>query len=307
MILRFLILLLAMMSFGCSTQLKKPFIWSLERDSKTSYLLGTQHQGVPFEDLPDWVLKKIDDANVVVLEAELRKIEDKEATDFSILMYRRGKELPAEKYFTKDEWSKIDELFQARLEEIDNERKKIILKNRENLTPYFYESFLYGKEKIVVEDKYTFHRLDPQKSMDLNIGRRAKNLKKKLESLDLPDFVEAHRQCQIQMAAVGIKKRLRGDVMADIEDMAVLEPYTSGEENQINAFLDASPFVEPDIRGCFLDERNMAWVPKMINLHKKEAPAFFAVGLAHISYGEKNLKNLLSKHGFKVTRIEPPK
>ena len=52
--------------------LKKPLFWSIERDGKTSYLLGTMHLGVdPTTRLPEIVWQKLDAAPTFAMETDL--------------------------------------------------------------------------------------------------------------------------------------------------------------------------------------------------------------------------------------------
>src|SRR3954470_21067339 len=52
--------------------LAKPLFWSLEKDGKTDYILGTMHTGVdPESRLPDVVWKKLDESKTFAMETDL--------------------------------------------------------------------------------------------------------------------------------------------------------------------------------------------------------------------------------------------
>src|SRR4051812_41158222 len=52
--------------------LAKPLFWSVEKDGKTDYLLGTMHTGVdPESRLPDVVWKKLEESKTFAMETNL--------------------------------------------------------------------------------------------------------------------------------------------------------------------------------------------------------------------------------------------
>src|ERR1700752_1369292 len=52
--------------------LQKPLLWQIEKDGKTSYLLGTMHMGIdPTTRLPDLVWKKLEEKPIFAMETDL--------------------------------------------------------------------------------------------------------------------------------------------------------------------------------------------------------------------------------------------
>lgn len=75
------------------------------------------------------------------------------------------------------------------------------------------------------------------------------------------------------------------------QNLMALSQAISGEESEI-----------PGFERMLLEDRNIAWIPKMQNLMQGKT-VFFAVGAGHLP-GEKGVINLLRKEGYTLTPIK---
>ncbi len=75
------------------------------------------------------------------------------------------------------------------------------------------------------------------------------------------------------------------------QNLMALSQAISGEESEIKGF-----------EKIMLEDRNVAWIPKMQNL-MQDKTVFFAVGAGHLP-GEKGVINLLRKEGYTLTPIK---
>src|SRR5687767_8447725 len=83
--------------------IKKPLFWKIEKDGKTSHVLGTMHLGVdPNTRLPDVVWQKLDEAKVFAMETDLSGVHKLD------VMRKDGKTLRDE--IGADHWKKLEDV-----------------------------------------------------------------------------------------------------------------------------------------------------------------------------------------------------
>src|SRR3954470_13398849 len=84
----------------------KPLFWSLEKDGKTDYILGTMHTGVdPESRLPEVVWKKLDESKTFAMETDL--------SDAAKLDVLRHDGTTLEQELGADYWKKLEDALGA--------------------------------------------------------------------------------------------------------------------------------------------------------------------------------------------------
>jgi uncharacterized protein len=261
--------------------LKKPLFWQLEKDGKTSYLLGTIHVGVdPNTRLPDLVWQKLDQAPTFAMETDVSNAGSLDLT-------------------RKDGKTLEDDLGPARwkkLEEAVGKRQAAAMKNMKPMMPATLLS-LRG--------------LPSTPSMDGVLHGRAVNQKKKIVYLE-------PMETQISILEKWMDARALGDMLDDLEihDQRIQEmlaAYIAGDGDKMIALHDSerelwkkhgrSDQEFDESMNDLLYKRNASWIDAIEKLHA-EGGGFIAVGGAH-AVGPKSVVELLETKGFKVTRITP--
>jgi uncharacterized protein YbaP (TraB family) len=261
--------------------LKRPLFWQLEKDGKTSYLLGTIHVGVdPNTRLPDIVWQKLEASPGFAMETDVSKAAGLDLTR------KDGKTLKDE--LGAERWKK--------LEDAVGKRQAAAMMNMKPMMPATLLS-LRG--------------LPSTPPMDGVLHGRAENLKKKIVFLEPVET-------QISILEKWMDARMLGEMLDDlathdqgIQDM--LAAYIAGDGDKMVALHDSerelwkkhgrtdAEFAES--MNDLLYKRNASWIEAIEKLHA-EGGSFIAVGGAH-TVGPKSVVDLLEQKGFKVTRITP--
>jgi uncharacterized protein len=261
--------------------LTKPLFWSIEKDGKTSYILGTMHMGVdPNARLPDIVWKKLDEAKVFAMEADLAG-----AAKLDVLR--------------KDGTTLRDELGPAywkKLEDALGEQEA---------------ARLIGFKPMIPATLISMRGLPHTSPMDTVLHGRAINQKKKIV------FLEAIEH-QGAILDKWMNARMLKDLLDDVPGVEqrskdMLAAYIAGDEGRIIAIANdelkrwlekgRSQKEYDEMMEELLFKRNASWIEPIEKAHA-EGPVFFAMGALHAS-GPRSVLDLLQKRGFKVTRITP--
>lgn len=300
MLKTYVLLIPIVLCVSCAS-IDKPFYWEIQKNGKTSHLLGTIHAGVTFDELPKYISQDHAEAGIVGVEVTdemlLSKEENKENTkkernkQFNDnLKHKRS----SKRYFTDQEWDFIEQSAQ---------RLKIPAKELEYYPPASiggliasnnFDKFNYGA------DPYIWNR----EGMDKTILLRAKDNSKEVIRFDREPALTVH--CADLMAVEGVKRaivakdQLQRGYQQNLEQTRVA--YLSGESV---AFAELAK-LPPGLEKCLLEERNKLWIPIIENAHSKEAKFFGAVGLLHL-IGPENVLKLLEQRGFTVQRLPKAK
>ncbi len=81
----------------------------------------------------------------------------------------------------------------------------------------------------------------------------------------------------------------------------LMATYKAQNADELYKNTTAQMMTEPGMQKLMLDDRNIAWIPKL-ETSMAEKPAFIAVGAAHLS-GPTGVVTLLKKKGYKVRAI----
>jgi uncharacterized protein len=260
--------------------LKKPLFWRLEKDGKTSYLLGTMHMGVdPMSRLPDIVWQKLDEKPTFAMETDTSgHLDIQRAPGTGTLEDELGPEY----------WKKLEAALGARQAQ-----------QMRTLKPMIPATLL------------AMRGLERTEAMDGLLSARASNHKKKIVYLEPLEL-------QVVVLEKWMNARALKDMLDDLDgterrSKKMRDAYVAGEGEQLMAVFDEEralwkrrgrPESELDEQmNDLLYKRNASWIAPIEKLHA-EGGGFIAVGAAH-AIGPNSVLDLLEKRGFKVTRITP--
>lgn len=261
--------------------LPHPLFWSVEKDGKTTYFLGTMHIGVdPNTRIPDLVWQKLDAAPTFAMETDLSS-----ANDFDP-RYHGGKTLHGE--IGDAYWHKLQQAIGSdAAAQLDSMRPMIAATKLETRsfpdTPamdgVLAGHAMRGHKRIVYLEPLSVQTSILDKLMD------ARALKEQLDDLD---WNTEHGKMMLDAYIAG------DDVK--IEQLSDAERVMFKKHGHTDAEYDAE-----------LDEllyrRNASWIPELEQLHQSGG-GFVAVGAMHL-IGKRSVLDLLAQRGYKVTRLTP--
>jgi len=261
--------------------LKHPLFWSIEKDGKTSYALGTMHMGVdPQTRIPQIVWQKLDQAKTFAMETDLAQ-SDK--LDIRLEGNRTLKDELGDEY-----WKKLV----AAVGESDANR------------------FLHLKPMIPAT-VLSMRGLPQTAPMDGVLLGRALNQKKQIVYLEAIEKEAA--VLEKWMTARALKDMIDDIGEGEKHSKEMLDAYVAGDEAKIVELSDQE-------RGEFkkhgrtdkeydeqmddlLYKRNASWIEPIEKLHA-DGGGFIAVGAMHL-VGKRSVLDLLRQKGYQITRITP--
>ncbi len=296
----FSILLCGFAVVSCST-IKKPFYWKIEKDGKTSYVLGTMHSGIDIRDMPEELHKDLEQSRAVLKEITLESEKNNPYSyDFRAKTLKDyfkqheqkiteniEKNITVKHHFTPEQWSKI-------------ENRIVKLGVEPSIIPYFtlpvISVFLRDRNRVYVT--YSQQAVLNVKSLDLEIEFKALKAKKPIYRLDSLERMKP--SCWDRKKVSSIIFYLDNDTYDWINEFVVLvDDYKTGDEELI---LKGEKGYDKELDKCLLDERNAHWAPVIEKHHQKDSPLFIAAGVRHFT-GEGNVLQLLEKMGYKIQRF----
>jgi uncharacterized protein YbaP (TraB family) len=261
--------------------LKRPLLWSIEKDGKTSYALGTMHLGIdPTSRLPDLVWQKLDAAPTFAMETNL--------ADGAKLEVLRKDGTTLKQELGDEYWKKLEDALGV------GEASRML-----QFKPMIPATLLSKRG------------LPDTVAMDGVLHGRALNGKKKVVFLE-PFSAQASVLLR-WMNAQALKDMLDDVPGLEQRSKDMLAAYVAGDEVKIVAIADSErknwldkghPETEYDEQmDDLLYKRNASWIEPIEKLHA-EGGGFIAVGAMHL-VGPRSVLELLAKKGYKVTRLTP--
>ena len=259
--------------------LTKPLFWSIEKDGKTDYVLGTMHTGIdPEARLPDIVWQKLSESKTFAMETNLAEAGKLQVmrTDGSTLEKELGPEY----------WKKLE----AALGVQEAGR-------------------LRGFKAMIPATLLSLRGLPETPPMDGALFGRALNEKKEIVYLE--DVTVQGAVLEKWMDARALKDMLDELDVGEKRVKDMLAAYVAGDADRIEALSNEEredfkrrgrPEKEYDEQmEDILYKRNASWIPTIEKIH---GGAFIAVGAMHL-IGKRSVLDLLQQKGYKVTRITP--
>lgn len=262
--------------------LSKPFLWSVEKDGATSFILGTIHQGIDAEArLPQIVFDKLDASPAFAMETDLSSATSEMKKMIECVGCSLKKELTAEEYKTLE-----DVLGKATVEQVQ------------------------GMKPMVAATMVSLAFMPQTAPMDGVLQARAQRLKKKMVYLESAG--DAAKVLEKWMDVRALKLML-DDIEKSKEQMKeMLASYVAGDGDRLLALSEAEKEKTLKIysqaeydqqQADMLYNRNAAWLPAIEQMHAAGG-GFIAVGTLH-TVGPKSVNEMLEKKGYKITRIAP--
>lgn len=262
--------------------LPKPFLWSVEKDGKTSYILGTIHQGVDAETrLPQIVFDKLDASPAFAMETDLSSAQEAMTKMIQCVGCSLKKEL------TKEEYAALEkELGKTTVEQIQ------------------------GMKPMVAATVLSLSFMPQTAPMDGVLQGRAQRLKKKLVYLE--KATDAAKVLEKWMDVRALKLMLSDVPGTKAQMKEMLAAYLAGDDKRLLAVNDSEKEKTLKIysqaeyhqqQEDMLYNRNAAWLPAIEAMHA-EGGGFIAVGTLHL-VGPRSVTEMLEKKGYKITRITP--
>lgn len=261
--------------------LPHPLFWAVEKDGKTTYVLGTMHIGVdPDARIPELVWRKLDEAPAFAMETDLSKAG---AID---VMRHDGGSLHAD--LGEAYWKKLEDALGADAAQ-----------RMDRMKPMIPATLL------------SMRGLPETPAMDGALFGRARDEHKPIVFLEP---IEAEETVLEKWMDVRALEAMLDDLPGgEQHSKDMLAAYVAGDEAKIQALTDAerADFTKTGRTDAEYDQqmedllfaRNASWVPELEELHAKGG-AFVAVGAMHL-IGKRSVLDLLRQRGFKVTRLTP--
>lgn len=262
--------------------LPRPFLWSVEKDGTTSYLLGTIHQGVDAESrLPPIVFEKLDGARAFAMETDLGSATESMKDMIQCVGCSLKKEL------TPAEYGNLERVLgQATVAQIQ------------------------GLKPMVAATMVSLSFMPQTAPMDGILQGRAKRLNKPIIYLEKAEDAAKVLEKWMDVRALKLMLVDIDGAKKQMDDM--LASYIAGDADKLLAInesekektLKVYSQAEYDQQQTdMLYNRNAAWLPAIEKMHA-EGGGFVAVGTLHL-VGPKSVPDLLEKKGYKITRIAP--
>jgi uncharacterized protein YbaP (TraB family) len=261
--------------------LAHPLFWSIEKDGKTTYILGTMHMGVdPETRIPDLVWKRLDEAPAFAMETNL---DDASKLD---VMRGDGSTLHAE----------LGDAYWKKLEDALGSDKATGLDRMKAMMPATLLSM---------------RGLPETAAMDGVLYGRATREHKRIVFLE--PFEKEAAVLEKWMDSRAIKEMLDDLPGGERHSKEMLAAYLAGDADTIEKLSDAerADFKKAGRTDAEYDEqmadllygRNASWIDPIEQLHASGG-GFIAVGAMHL-IGAKSVLDLLQHKGYKVARITP--
>jgi uncharacterized protein YbaP (TraB family) len=263
----------------------KHFLWSIQTEKNTVYLLGSVHflrqEAYP---LAEAIEKAYSDSQTVVFEADIDRGNSPEmqAKIMSLGLYLDGQTL--QQNISKDTYNMLRE----KLASVGLPASQF-----DRFRPWV------AALTLTVMELQKMH-FDPTHGVDTHFFRRAREDRKKMIFLEPVEF-------QINLFAGMDPKAQESFLRQTIKDLEVMESMVSdmvnswqtGDVDTVGSILNASFSEHADIYDRIMVQRNKKWVSRIEDLLNKEENALVIVGAGHL-VGDTNLLQLLGNKGYKA-------
>ena len=200
--MKFALSFLCFSLIACATPLKHPFLWKIEKNGESSYLFGTIHQGVPYQEIPSSVWDRVENAGAVYTEtgAWNSELEKRASLVVDLIVLRQGEPLLWQRV-SPQAWAVVRPILLRKM----NEQQSAV----DRLTPFGAFVILANEPEFQVRmSRASANQLDLKWSMDPGIEARASEKGKVLGALDdtasfsSPEF----RECLSRVFASAINE-----------------------------------------------------------------------------------------------------
>lgn len=258
------------------------FLWEARRNEQVITLLGTMHVGVAEADIPPLIWQRLEEADKLIIEADIREM--------SPSLARRYLTLPPpqtlEELLGPEAWRALTAIFQRAYPDLSLEqlrRQSLALTASQLMMAAAAESGAATNPGAPSMDQLIFERAQTS-------GKATATLETLAEQLSLLEQVFTPEQLR--------------ELIANYEDekaqyQSLERAYREGRSQVIAALIKDMP---PPMRELLLDQRNLRWNRSLERL-LSPGHTFLAVGAAHYG-GEQSLLRLLRAQGFSIRALK---
>ena len=308
-----------------------PFAWSVEKDGKTHYILGTLHGGVSLEDIPcsNKIRDQIETSDLILLEFTIAKVLNHLSKEELKALFAGSKQEQEEvlsKLSPEAQWMVIETLKirkqtfldrfiyegTEKFEDLSEEARKFLIRHGAD-TQGDYADFLY----FILTMQYNDALFSFDDLMEFQIARIAQSTNIGIE--DLEERFEMLNDMRKAIKKSNEKKPKRSITRDDIEFLVanyelgvrrqretllhLRTAYLSDDDKELIKLLALSVSLEEFL----LKNRNELWLKKFREVHESPeyGSLFLVAGSSHF-IGSFNLVDLLKKEGFAVNRMICP-
>ena len=264
---------------------KKNFLWSVETEENTVYLLGSIHMlNSAYYPLRKKIEKSYEQSKKIVFEIDIDEANNSvfQTKILTFGLYTNGQTL--EKNISAQTYRLLQERVAA---------AGLHMSQFDRLKPWFCALTL-----TVIE----FSRLgfDPNYGIDKYFFDKAKRDEKDIIYLETVEY-------QIDMLTTMLEEEQEKFLRQTLEDLKVIETiitdivqyWENGDANKLDALLRINFSDYPDIYNRIFVQRNIKWVEKIEDLTRQNENVLVVVGAGHL-VGAEGVVELLRKRGYTV-------
>lgn len=328
------LLQLAVLVFNISARaeiekLQSPFAWSVKKDGKNHYILGTFHAGVSMKkDVPcsNKIITQIESSDLIFLEgryplAQLNR-EDKVALFTGSKEKREG----IMNRFSPEIQKKIIERKQAvkqivmnffpfqvvyrgnkDFKDLSEKTKKFLISHGADIQGNYADYFYFIYEILFYDVFFSF-----SDGIDLQVARIAQSNNIKIKALDNNSKLAQDLNSEIEDSKRPIQPVSRADIESFIENYDQLleqkkQLLLSKSQLYISGDVEAFKSMQVDSEEVLLKKRNGLWLKKFREAHENpEYESLFLAGGTRHLVGSYNLIDQLKEEGFSINPITCP-
>ncbi len=270
-------------SHGVAT--KNNFIWSIETEKNTVYLLGSLHMLTRnFFPLSKEIEAAYSDSKKIVFETDLAGMNESafQTKMLTLGFYPEGQGL--EQNVSQHTYRLLEE--------------KVVAAGLPMAQFNRFKPWLCALTLTVIE----LQRLgyDPNYGVDSYFFAKAREDKKQLIFLETVDD-------QLELLTGLNKREEESFLQQTLKDLEIVETmfpemvsaWKNGDVHKLDSILRISFIQHPDIYDRFVIERNKRWVKKIDNLIQQDDNVLIIVGAAHL-VGTENVLSLLQNKGYEI-------
>ncbi len=268
---------------------EKPFLWRINSQEATVYLLGSLHAAtVDMYPLPASLYKAFDESNYLVVELDINKVDVQ--TQLRAIqkygMYTDGSRI--DQHISKESWQQLKDYLKSR------QMSAVLMQGMKpwlvNLTVTVSEFTRLGYDTALGIDQHFLNRAAGKPIIELEtLEGQMKVLASAADSQQESNLIVTLDSVDEMGEMMNTMRTLwqQGDANALYDAMKIDSQQYPGFEKQWEALLDT---------------RNIAMAKKIKSYMKSDTTYFVIVGALHLG-GENGLLNLLDKEGYRVKQV----
>ena len=326
--MKYCLILILILIFSFSSNAKNPFFWLVEKDGKSSYILGSIPVGLSLNEIPcsNEISEKIQNSQLLLIEAETQ-------SDFDNLSEEDKKKLFIGSNTEKKEIMsrlslKTQEMIRKKKANLTNKLKKLFRHRYENISQIKLNDFSPDSQTFLInqgadpEESYSslFYFLNTiayyrayysLPSLDEQIKQIALSHSIQIQSLN--DNTKLYENLKsdsllnkplIYVRRNDIEKLINNlDSLSNLFQEILLNKVHVYTQYNINFFNQiAARETENLDNQDLLKQQNELWFKKFLTAHNEYESIFLSADLKHFS-GEYSLLDNLKKEGFSIKMV----